>query len=89
MKKAYSLIETRKKMAELDTTNTRNDQISDLVDRHAQNDQLDNLFSGPSKLSDSVFSALIMSMTSLILAISSQNDKKIDHFTDVMQSLAL
>lgn len=55
LKKTYSLIETRKRMAELGTTDTRNDQISDLVDRHAKNDQLGNPFSGPSKLSDSVF----------------------------------
>ena len=88
LKKAYSLIETRKKMAELGTTDTRNDQISDLVDRHAKNDQLDNLFSGPCKLLDSVFQVPIVSTTPLISATSSQNDKKINHLTDMMQSLA-
>ena len=52
LKKACSLIETRKKMAELGTTDTKNDRISDLVDRHSKNDHLDNLFSDPFKLSD-------------------------------------
>lgn len=76
-------------MAELGTTDTKNDRISDLVDRHAKNDQLDNPFSGPSKLSDSVFQVPIVSTAPLISATNSQNDKKIDHLTDMMQSLAL
>ena len=88
MKKAYSLIETRKKIAELGTTDTWNNRISDLVDRHSKNDQLDNPFSGPSKLSDSVFQVLIVSTAPLISGTPSQNDEKIDHLTDMMQSLA-
>ena len=77
-KKVYDLIETRKKMAELGTTDTRNDQISDLVDQYAKNDQLDNPFSGPSKLSDSVFQVPIVYTAPLISATLSQNDKMID-----------
>ena len=76
-------------MAELGNTDTRNDRISDLVDRHAKNDQLDNPFSGPSKLSDFVFQVPIVSTAPLISATPSQNDKKIDHLIDMMQSLAL
>ena len=75
-------------MAELGNTDTRNDRISDLVDRHAKNDQLDNPFSGPSKLSDFVFQVPIVSTAPLISATPSQNDKKIDHLTDMLQSLA-
>ena len=84
MKKAYSLIETRKKMAKPGTTDTRNDGISDLVDRNAKNDQLDNPFSGLLKLSDSVLQVPIESMALLISATLSQSDKKIDHLTDMM-----
>ena len=36
LKKAYSLIETRKKMVGLGTTDVKNDRISDLVDRSAK-----------------------------------------------------
>ena len=75
-------------MAELGTIDTRNDQISDLVDWYAKNDQLDNLFSGLSKLSDSVFQVLIIPITSFILATPFQNNKKINYLIDMMQSLA-
>ena len=87
LKKAYSLIETRKKMVELGTTDTKNGRISDLVDRYSKNDELDNPLSGPSKLSDFLFQASIVSTAPFILATPSQNDQKIDHFTDMMQSL--
>ena len=74
-------------MAELGNTDTRNDRISDLVDRHAKNDQLDNPFSGPSKLSDSVFQVPIVSMAPLVSATPTPNYKKIDRLTDMMQIL--
>ncbi len=74
-------------MAKPGTTDTRNDRISDLVDRNAKNDQLDNPFSGLLKLSDSVFKVPIESTALLISATPSQNDKNIDHLTDMMQSL--
>ncbi len=76
-------------MVELDTTDTKNDWISDLVDPNAKNDQLDYPFFGPSKLSDSVFQVPIVSTTPFISATPSQNDKKIDQLTDMMQNLAL
>ncbi len=38
LKKAYSLIETRKNVVELGTTNIKNDRMSDLVDRSAKKD---------------------------------------------------
>ncbi len=76
-------------MAELGTTDNKNDHISDLVDRQAKNDQLEHPFSGPFKLSDSVFQVPIVSAPPLIPAFLSQNEKKIDHLTDVMQSLSL
>lgn len=41
LKKAYSLIETRKRMVELGTTNVKNDRMSDLVDRSAKKSQLE------------------------------------------------
>ncbi len=88
LKKAYTLIETRKKMAERGTTDTRHDLISDLVNCHAKNDQLDKPFSGLFKLSNSVFQVQIVSTAPFISATPSQNDKKIDHLTDMMQSLA-
>ena len=62
-------------MAELGTNDTKNDQISDLVDRNAKNDQRDNPFSGPFKISDSVFQVLIVSTSPLISVTPSQNDK--------------
>ena len=43
LKKAYSFIETRKKMRGLDTTNNKNDCISDLIDWYAKNNQLKHL----------------------------------------------
>ena len=89
LKKAYSLIETRKRMAELGTTDNKNDCISDLVDWHAKNDQLEHPFSGPSKLLDSIFQVPIVPTAPLISASLSQSEKKIDHLTDMMQSLAL
>ena len=89
LKKAYSLIETRKRMAELGTTDIKNDRISDLVDWHAKNDQLEHPFSGPSKLSNSAFQVPVVSAPPLISTSFSQNEKKIDHLTDMFQSLAL
>ena len=89
LKKAYSLIETRKKMTVLGTTDVINDRISDLVDRSAKNDQLKHLFSGSSKHSDSIFQVSIVSTVPIISATPSQNDKKIDLFTCMMQSLIL
>ncbi len=75
-------------MADLRTTDTKNDQITDSVDWHAKNDQLDNPSSGLCKLSESVFQAPVVSTALFISATPSQNDKKIDHLTDVMQNLA-
>ncbi len=60
LKKAYALIETRKKMAALGTTDIKNDRMSDLVDQSAKKTQLDHLFSGPSTLLDSVFQVPIV-----------------------------
>ena len=60
LKKAYSLIETRKKMVELGTTDIKNDRMSDLVDRSAKKTHLERPFSGPSTLSDSVFQVSII-----------------------------
>ncbi len=76
-------------MAELGITDIRNHRISDLVNRSAKNDQLEHSFSGSSKLSDSVFQVPIVFTAPTISATPSQNDKKIDHLTDMMQSLAL
>lgn len=42
-------------MAELGTTDNKSNYISDLVDRHAKNNQLKYLFSDPFKLSDYIF----------------------------------
>ena len=89
LKKTSSLIETRKRMVELVTTDIRNDRMSDLVDRSAKKDQLQHPFSDPSTLSDSVFQVPIVPTAPIISATPSQNDKKIDHLTDMMQSLAL
>lgn len=89
LQKAYRLIETRKKMAELGTTDVKNDGMSDLVDRSAKKTQLGHPFSGPSTLSDSVFQVPIISTAPLVASIPSQNDKKIDNLTDMMRSLAL
>ncbi len=88
MKKTYSLMETRKRMAELGITYTKNDQIRDLVDQYAKNDQMDKPFSGPFNLSDCVFQVPMIFTAPLISASQSQNDQKIDHLTDMMQSLA-
>lgn len=38
LKKTYSFMKTRKKMAGLGSTNNKNDCISDLVDWHVKND---------------------------------------------------
>ncbi|MCJ1342946.1 hypothetical protein MMC31_001135, partial [Peltigera leucophlebia] len=89
LKKAYSLIETRKKMVELGTTDIKNDSMSDLVDRSAKKTQLDHPFSGPSTLSNYVLQVPIVPTAPLITAPPSQNDKKIDILTDMMRSLAL
>ena len=76
-------------MAKLDTIDNKNNCISDLVDRHAKNDQLKHLFFGSSKLLDLVFQVPIVSTALLIFVSSFQSKKKIDHLTDMMQSLAL
>ena len=76
-------------MAKLGTIDNKNDRISDLVDQQAKNDQLEHTFSGPSKFSDSVFQILVISALPLIPISLSQNEKKINHLTDIMQSLAL
>ena len=76
-------------MAKPSTTDVKNDQISDFVDRSAKNDQLEQIFSHFSKLSDSVFQVLIVSTAPTISATPSQNNEKINHLTDIMQSLAL
>lgn len=89
LKKAYSLIETRKKMVELDTTDIKNDRMSDLVNRSAKKTQLDHPFFGPSTLSDSVFQVPIVLAAPLITTPPFQNDKKIDNLTDEIRSLAL
>ncbi|MCJ1347605.1 hypothetical protein MMC31_005833, partial [Peltigera leucophlebia] len=89
LNKAYSLIETRKKMVELGTTDIKNDRMSDLVDRSAKKTQLAHPFSGPSTLSDFVFQVPVVPTAPLISASPSQNDKKIDNLTDMMRSLAL
>lgn len=89
LKKAYGLNQTRKRMAELGTTDIKNDRISDLVDWHAKNDQLEHPFSGSSKLSNSTFQVPVVTAPPLISTSSSQNEKKIEHLKDMMQSLAL
>lgn len=89
LKKAYSLIETQKRMSELGTTDNKNDCISDLVDWYAKNDQLKHPFSSRSRFSDSVFQVPVMFAPPVISASSSQNEKKIDNLTDMMQCLAL
>ena len=76
-------------MAELGTTDVKNDRMSNLVDRYAKNDQLEYPFSGSSKLSDSVFQVPIVSTALTISATLFQNNQKIDHLTDRMQSRAL
>ncbi len=76
-------------MAELGTTDNKNDCISDLVDWQVKNNQLEQPFSGPSKLSDSIFQVSVIFTPPLILASLSQNEKKIDHLTDIMQRLTL
>lgn len=76
-------------MAELGITDNTNDHISDLVDWQAKNNQLEYPFSSPSKFSDFIFQVLVVSVPTLIPASLSQNEKKIDHFTDMMQSLTL
>ena len=88
-KKAYSLIETQKKMAKLGTTDIKNDCISDLIDRYAKNDQLEHLFFSLSKFSNFVFQVPVVSVPPLISTSSSQNEKMIDHLTDMFQSFAL
>lgn len=75
-------------MVELGINNVKNDRMSDLVDRSAKKSQLEYPFSGPSTLSDSVFQVPIVPTAPIISATPSQNDKKIDHLTDMMQSLA-
>ena len=63
--------------------------MSDLVDRAAKKDQLQYPFSGSFTLSDSGFQVPIVTTAPIISATLSQNDKNIDHLTDMMQSLAL
>ena len=89
LQKAYSLIETRKKMAELGTTDVKNDRMSDLVDRSAKKTQLGHPFSGPSTFLDLIFQISIIPTARLVASTPSQNNKKIDNFTDMMQNLAL
>ena len=71
-------------MAELDTTNNKNDYISNLVNRQAKNDHFEHPFSGPSRLSDFVFQVPVVSAPPLVLTSLSQNEKKIDHLTNMM-----
>ncbi len=63
--------------------------MSDLVDRSAKKNQLQYPFSGFFTLSNSVFQVPIVPTAPIISATPSQNNKKIDHLTDMMQSLAL
>lgn len=89
LKKAYSLIETRKKMIELGTTNIKNDRMSYLIDQSAKKTQLDHPFSGLSALSDSIFQTPFIPPIPLATTNSNSNDIKIDSLTGMMRSLAL
>lgn len=71
-------------MVELVTIDNKNDCISDLVNWQAKNDQLEYPVSNPSKLLDSIFQVPVVSATSLISAFLSQNEKKIDHLTEII-----
>lgn len=71
----------------LSTINNKNNCISDLVDWHAKNNQLEHLFFVLSKFSDSVFQVSIVFTTSFISVSLSQSKKKIDHLIDIMQRL--
>lgn len=89
LKKAYAFIESRRQMVELAPTDIKNDRMSDLVDKSAKRAGLEQPFSGPSTLSDSVFQAPVIPPVPLISAAPSQTDKRIDDLTDMMRSLAL
>ena len=89
LKKAYSLIETQKRIAKLGITDIKNDRISNLADWHAKKDQLEYLFSSPSKLPSTTFQVPVVFALPFISLSSSQNEKKIDHLTDIFQSFAL
>ncbi len=58
-----------------------------MVYRSIKNDQLEHSFSGCSKLSDFVFQVPIVSLAPTISVTPSQNDKMINHLTDMMESL--
>lgn len=88
-KKTYGPIKTGKKIIEFGTTNIKNDKMSDLIDRFAKKTQLDYLFSSLATFSNSVFQALVMPWILLVTTYPTSSNKKIDNFTDMIQSLSL
>ena len=85
LKRAYSLIKTRKNRAELGNTDNKNDCRTNLVDWQAKNNQLEHSFSGPSKLSDSIFQVPVVSAPLLVPMVSSSyNERKIDQLTNMI-----
>lgn len=89
LKKAYHFIESRTQMVELATTNTKNNRMSDLVNKLVKKAGLEQPFSGFFTFSDSVFQAPVVFSVFLISVAYLQTNKKIDDLTDMMQSLAL
>ena len=75
-------------MAGLNTTKNKNNCISDLVDWQAKNDLLECLFFCLSKLLDFIFQVFFIFTLPFILIFLSQNEKKIDHLINMIQSLA-
>ena len=84
LEKAYSLIETRKRMIGLGTTDIKNDKRSDLADNSAKKTHLEHPPTSPSTFSDSVFQAPVIPFVVLVPTTLSRSEKKIGDLMDVM-----
>lgn len=89
LNKAYGLIETRKKIVELGTTNIKNDIMRELIDHSIKKAHSDSLFSGLFIHLDCVLQTPLISSMCLVTIHPDSSDKKIDSLTDMMRTLAL
>lgn len=71
------------------TIDIKNNRMNDLVNKSTKKTQLRYLFSSFFILSDLVFQVFIILRASLVALTLSQNNKKINNFTDMMWNSTL
>lgn len=89
LKKVYIFIKSRKQIVELATINIKSNKMSDMINKSAKKNYFNQLFSGFSTFSNSIFQILIILFALIVITTFSQNEKKIDNLINIMQTLVL